>query len=140
MPTSDPTTPIPEGWISVAEWMLSVYISGPITADTPEQRDANRKRGYLAAWKLLEYGFAIYCPHTVSVIVAAGQNPSDGDTTLPHNFIMPNDLFWVKTCDIILMLPGYEKSIGCMAELRYAQQLGKQIYYNIEDLLQAELE
>lgn len=122
-----------ETWVEHSKKMKSVYISGPITADTIDQWQANVMRARKIYWYLVKRGLAIYCPHTMSDRVGIRD-----ERGVNHDMIMPNDLYWVAHCDIILMMEGYESSLGCAAELRLAKALGKTIYYSKEELVKHE--
>lgn len=123
-----------EQWIKDSKLLKSVYISGPITDDLVERVMANIMRARKVYWWLLKKGLAVYCPHTMSE--RTGIRHERGVT---HDGVMPNDLYWVTNCDIILMLPDYEDSMGCMAELRLAKKLKKKVYYSKEELVNHEL-
>ena len=123
-----------EQWIKDSKSLKSVYISGPITAESIEYVLRNIMKARRVYWWLLKHGLAVYCPHTMSE--RTGIRHERGVT---HDIVMPNDLYWVAKCDIILMLPDYEESMGCMAELRLAKKLKKKIYYSKEELANKEL-
>jgi len=124
-----------EQWVEDSKKLKSVYISGPISDDLVERVMANIMKARKVYWWLLKKGaFAVYCPHTMSE--RTGIRHERGVT---HDVVMPNDLYWVARCDIVLMLEGYEESQGCMAELRLAKKLKKKIYYSKEELVADEL-
>lgn len=51
-----------------------------------------------------------------------------GDTTLPISTYMQTDIKQVLSADIIVLLPGWEKSEGSMLEAAVAKATGKQFY------------
>ena len=122
-------------WIENSTKMKSVYISGPITADNIDVWNANIMRARKVYWYLVKHGLATYCPHTMSDRVGIRD-----ERGVDHDMIMPNDLYWVTHCDIILMIGDYESSSGCLAELRLAKELKKRIYFSKEELIKNEVE
>jgi hypothetical protein len=59
-----------------------------------------------------------------------------------HHFVHPRshaewmriDLVWVSMCDCLLRLPG--ESDGADREVRYAESLGKPVFYGIKELME----
>jgi hypothetical protein len=102
-----------------------IYISGPYTADTTEQRDLYILRAREAAGALLRRGHWPFCPHTMT----AGFEESFQDI-LWMTYIAA-DLAWVPFCHGMLMLPGWEASRGACIERERAEAMGLTIYEDI---------
>ena len=103
---------------------MRLYISGPIT-DCP-----NYKRNFATAQSILqEMG------HTDIV------NPAELERVMPdiekmnHEEIIQVCFEFLSRCDAMLMLPGWNKSTGCMAEWGYAQGQGNIIIVEFEDYI-----
>ena len=104
---------------------IKVYVAGPLTSSG--RVTANVHRAAMIADELLDLGFAVYVPYwnAVQDMIA----PRDYDFWLAH------DLEWLAVCDVLLRLPG--DSPGADAEVHRARELGKYVYFDIEELLEA---
>jgi hypothetical protein len=69
---------------------------------------------HAAANKLREAAYDVLCP---------AEN-FGGNTNLSYDTYMRQDLVLVSICDIIAMLPGWEKSRGALCELHAALTIG----------------
>ena len=103
---------------------MRIYLSGPITGQN------GYKRVFSTAQELLqEKG------HKDVV------NPAELDKVLPeiekmdHEEIVLLCFDLLNTCDAMVMLPGWKKSTGCMAEWGYAHGQGNIIIAEFEDFL-----
>lgn len=99
--------------------MKSVYIAGPITAETKEQEQANIKAAEQVAKKYYEMGYAVYCPHT-QVIEGAD---------VSYEQWMANDIYWIEKCDVVAFMPDWQRSRGASIEHMVARGLGKEMQY-----------
>ena len=108
--------------------MKKVYVAGAISAANLEKGINNIRKGILAGAELLKKGFAPYIPHLDYQINLVQ------DETIPVETYYKYDLEWLKCCDCMLVLPGYEKSIGVKAEIEFAKSLNIPIYFSMEEL------
>lgn len=111
--------------------MILVYISGPITAPTIEALDANIKRGSDMAARLARLGYGFHCPHLNSNFPGAEK--------IPHAQWMQMDLRILAACDAVVMLEGWEKSVGAEMEFREAHTLNKPVFYESDTDLESNL-
>jgi predicted outer membrane lipoprotein len=88
--------------------MQRVYLSGPITG----LPDGNRDAFMSAARRLRFEGYAVINPVEMA-----------GFSALDWKDYMRQDLRWLADCDVIAMLPGWEKSRGARCELSVALSL-----------------
>ena len=102
--------------------MECIYISGPYTADSIEERDENIRKANELAQIFAEEGWAVYCPHTQS------QN-WEYETGLSHEDFLERDFEWIDRSDALGMVEGWEDSDGAVREHERAQRLGRPIYY-----------
>jgi len=86
-----------------------------------------------SAW-LAEQGYAVFNPAQMDRERGFDVKdlPEDTDwNCIPENFdlkeCISEDLKAVQNCDVLVLLPGYEKSMGCAAELAVARWAGKKI-------------
>ena len=110
--------------------MIKVYVAGAISAPSIEKGIENIRKGIAAGAELLNWGYSPYVPHLdyqynlVQTVVHI-----DVETYYKH------DLEWLKNCDCMLVLPGWENSKGVNAEIEYAESLSMPIYFTKEDLI-----
>jgi hypothetical protein len=102
----------------------SIYIAGPYTAESREGEDENIKSAARIAADYIKRGWAVFCPHTMSVTIDREFNK---DRMIDWNDWMTMDLHWLSKCDAIHMLPGWTKSKGAVMEYMFAQALGLEI-------------
>ncbi len=82
------------------------YLSGPITGVE------NYERKFLAAeQELVSRGYKVVNPAQLSKVLC---NCDDFDT------FMDVDMYLLSKCNVLVQLPGWEKSIGCNREYGYA--------------------
>lgn len=101
-----------------------IYISGQITgADLTVQIS---RSGFLQAWlvarRWLVYNPFASCTHDACHIIT-------------HEEWIDHDKEWIRLCDALVMLPGWESSIGVNMELEFAQGLKLDIYTWQNDLM-----
>jgi hypothetical protein len=77
-----------------------VYVAGPITQGDLQQ---NIDRAREATRRLIEAGFAPFCPHLTCFL--AGNEPSV-TAGVPHETWLEIDVEWVKVSHALLRLPG----------------------------------
>lgn len=102
--------------------MKSIYIAGPYSADTEEERDKNVLIAKKAAQYYADLGYAVFCPHLQT------QGWED-ETKLSYGYFLAADLYWLRKCDDVAMLPGWEESYGATIEHTIARGLEKRIYH-----------
>jgi len=101
--------------------MKSIYISGPYTAPDRAGEDKNIRAAASAASAYLRAGWAVFCPHTMTVLIDREFNVSKNIT---YNDWLTLDLYWLAKCDAIHMLPGWRDSKGARTEYLMAKALG----------------
>lgn len=84
--------------------MKKVYISGPMTGLPNYNRDAFN----LAADVLQDAGFIVI-------------NPAILPDGLSYDAYMDISMAFVRAADMVILLPGWEKSAGSRAEIAYAK-------------------
>jgi len=110
--------------------MTTVYVSGPYTkGDTA----INTKTAIDVCDKLLELGFAPFCPHLTHFWHIIHPHP--------WQTWMDYDMEFVKVCQCMLRIPGESKggeSKGGDMEVARARALLVPVYFSIEELLEKE--
>jgi hypothetical protein len=82
----------------------------------------------IALWNM---GYAVVCPHT---------NTAFMDGAAPDSVWLNGDLEILRRCDIIVMVPGWEKSTGAKGELLCAKDASLSVYYWADPMDRALLE
>ena len=114
--------------------MKKAYIAGRYTAPTPEQVEENVKRAEAIAWMYYLKGFAVFCPHAQTHRIHLRYN---NDEIFGYEDWLQADIAWLKECDVIVFVAGWEQSKGARMEHVIAKALGKEIHYVIEEEIQA---
>ena len=96
------------------------FISGPYRAETPLGIVENIRRAEAVSKKYWTLGYAVICPH---------MNTALFDGLLPDDAWLMGDLEMLVRCDVIVMMQGWEQSVGATEELRMAKKWGKEIIY-----------
>lgn len=109
-------------WLEHAQTPLRIYVSGPYTADTPEQVEANIERACEIGRQLAARGHDVHIPH-------AATRPLDG---LPRERFMRLDLGLIERWANALYFIG--PSLGAERERVRAAELGYPIFTRVEDV------
>lgn len=89
---------------------MKIYIAGPMTG----LPDYNRPAFNAAAKILSQSGETVLNPAVLP----------DG---MKHEEYMTICLAMVEVCDTVMLLPGWEKSVGAQMEHKRARELGKEV-------------
>lgn len=110
------------------------YIAGRYTADTPGEVEENVKRAEAVAWLYYLKGYAVFCPHAQTHRIHLRYN---NDNVFEYEDWLQADIAWLKECDVIVFVAGWEQSKGARMEHVIAKALGKEIHYLTEEEIQA---
>jgi hypothetical protein len=106
--------------------MIDLYLCSPYTSHLPEVREHRFRQACQAAGWLLSKGLVAFSP-------IAHSHPIHDLCDLPHDWS-----FWERTDHrfvdashalMVLMIPGWISSIGVNAELAYAGQRDKPVWW-----------
>ena len=106
--------------------MKSAYVAGPYSGETKLEIAMNVERAAEQAAHLKKLGWAVFCPHLQSHYIDELLND---DKVLTYEDYLIEDLYWLKKCDAVFFLPGWENSYGAKLEHLTAKSEGKEIYY-----------
>jgi len=109
--------------------MKSIYIAGPYSSSTDAVVIANMERAASVAAKYYRAGWAVFCPHTMTHIIDKRFNKNGA---IKYKDWMDTDIYWLKKCDAIHLLPGWKESEGAAHEYRVAKALGLEILGEVE--------
>jgi len=100
--------------------MKLAFISGPYRPSNGKMVLENIRHAEKYAIKYWQLGYAVFCPHL---------NTAFFDGLAPDHVWLDGDIEILKRCDVIVMIPGFDKSSGSVEELRIARDLGFDIIF-----------
>ncbi len=100
---------------------MRVYIAGPYTPNDgkEETRLANIHAASETAKLLLKLGHIPFCPQTMT---------AGWEDICTYDDFLRMDLEWLRMCDAIVLLPGWQTSRGARMEHEEAQRQGLVIW------------
>lgn len=110
--------------------MKKIYIAGPYSGPDIITILENIRQGIEAGHYLISKGFAVFCPF-LDYQFAFFNHP---ENTLTKEQYQANSMEWVKVCDAVFLLPGWEQSGGVRRELDVAVRHRIPTYTNYQDL------
>lgn len=101
-----------------------IYLASPYSG-TPEEQEERFQAVCCKAAELMRDGHMVFSPIAHSHPIAFYGLPKD------FGFWEKMDCWWIRACTkiVVLMLPGWELSVGVRAEIDYAKQIGKAVSY-----------
>jgi len=96
------------------------YIAGAYTAKTPEEVEENVKRAEAIAWMYYLKGYAVFCPHAQTHRIHLRFNH---DEIFEYEDWLQADIAWLKDCDVIVFVAGWETSNGAKDGTHYCQSI-----------------
>ena len=109
--------------------MVKVYVAGPYSANNVLCVLKNIGAGQKVCSELFSNGFAPFCPwHDKSYVI----DNFEADFTVEQFY--EYSIAWLKVSDCMLLLSGWAKSKGTVAEVEIAKSLGMRIFQSQDDL------
>jgi len=101
--------------------MKFCYIAGPYSAKTIRQRDKNIRKAWKVGFELAKLGYFPITPHS---------NSAHMDPAQPHDFWIKGDIELMRrAADLVVLIPGWNKSSGAVKEMEAAVGFGLPVYY-----------
>jgi len=107
---------------------LKIYIAAPYSAETEEERRKNTEVVIDAAFALFQKGHFPYIPHLTHWVDKRAKGTG---VTMEWDDYMRWHRPWLEICDAFLYL---NSSKGADLELQMAKDLGKLIFYSIDEI------
>ena len=107
--------------------MKRVYIAGPYNGDNILDCLDHIRVGIKTACVLIKMGYAPFCP-----FLDYQYRIMDSDIT--REMYQAQSMVWLEASQAVLLLPGWEKSKGSLAEIRRAKELKIPVFHSFEDL------
>ena len=102
-----------------------IYLAAPYTSDDPTVRQQRFEANCQAAAELIHRGKIVFSP------IAMTHNLCRYGLPLNWEFWQQIDRRFLDLCDevVVLMLDGWQQSVGVQAEIAIARELGKPVTY-----------
>lgn len=114
---------------------IKIYIAGPYQGSLMEGLDHIRA-GIRAATELMLSGYSPYCPFVDYHYDLMRR----GDEKLSIEDYYQCSLAWLYVSNAMLVLPGWIKSKGVIAELKVAKKEGIPVFFSIDELRNASID
>jgi len=107
-----------------------IYLASPYSHPDPTVREQRFRAACRAAAALLRAGQPVFSP------IAYSHWTAEHGLPCTWSFWEPLDRWFLERCDevVVLMLDGWETSVGVQAEIRIARELGKPVRYLAPEL------
>lgn len=108
-----------------------VYLSGPyrdVDGITGFDRNTNARRAWDVAVNMWRAGYVVICPHMNTFDMETPMEDDFTDKELEDIFI-GGDLLIIDKCDAVVMLPGWEMSMGAKMERDHALRNNIPVWY-----------
>ena len=106
---------------------MIIYLAGHYRAKTVFGKALNILKAYIMAIRISRRGYVVFCPHM--------------NTCLFDLFCHHDDIFWLKAgldflkrCDAIFLMKGWQDSHGSIGEYYQAKNKCLPIYKNLDEL------
>jgi len=109
---------------------MQVYIAGPLSADTREKMLTNVEQAVLVGNKVRKLGHQPYVPHLMFFADEILQR--DGCNIAWYDWVR-EDLYWLETCDALLMQGDWRESKGSWVEYIVAKHIGLTVFESFDD-------
>jgi nucleoside 2-deoxyribosyltransferase len=100
--------------------MQIAYIAGPYRAKTKLGIIRNILKARKVAKKYWTLGYTVFCPHMNSALM---------DGCAPDEVFLEGDLEFLQHADILVVIPGWERSTGTLGEMEFAKSRGIPIVF-----------
>lgn len=109
---------------------MRVYVAGAYNSDTVMGVLNNMNKGIRLSTLVLLKGFSPFCPwldYQFQLNLRENEELTISDY---YNY----SIEWLKVSDVVLLVPGWEKSKGTLDEIRIAKELNIPIFETIGEL------
>lgn len=108
---------------------MRVYVAGAMSSTDPLKFLDNLRKGMRVSAQILLSGHSVFSPFIdYSLFFAL----SDGER-ISAECIKESNLDWLFVSDCMVLVPGWEDSVGTKAELLFAEENNIPVYSSIEE-------
>lgn len=105
---------------------IVVYIAGPYRAPTNYEVEQNVREAEALILPLASAGFTPLCPHSMFRFFHG---------TMDDQYWLDATLYLLGRADCVLLVPGWEASVGTRREVAQARLLDMPVFENMTDLI-----
>lgn len=102
-----------------------IYIAGPYRAPTAWRVQAHIRAAQEVALAVWKRGAVALCPHS---------NTGQFEGECPDEVWLEGDLELMRRCDAVLLVEGWQRSSGTLAEIDAAEAVGLPVFTHLEEL------
>lgn len=99
--------------------MKTCYVAGRYSAETDWGVHENIHAAMKVSARLWSLGWAALCPHA---------NSAHFGGVVPYESFLEGDLAFLRRCDAVVLVPGWEESKGAVAEREEALRCGIPVF------------
>ncbi len=110
-----------------------IYIAGPCQHENTTVQTQNLQQAREAMIEVYRKNHIPFSP--ISMTAWLDKDAPD----IPRETYLTTDLVWLKWCQGILLLPGWELSQGALLEREQATKMGLEIYYSLSEIPDGEV-
>lgn len=115
---------------------ILIYVAGALTPKSTDNHAIeylrNARRLLQASLQVFSFGFTPYCPANDMLFFLA-----EGGGNITEAQIKDMSMEYLRRSDGVLMLAGWEKSVGCIAEAHEANKYKIPVYLSMKELYDA---
>lgn len=106
--------------------MKVIYVAGPYRSDTEFGLKQNIRNAEAVAIKAWQAGHVAFCPH---------KNTAHFGGLCPDEIWLAGGLEMLRRCDAMVLVQGWEKSSGTLAEIKEAEKYNIPVYKSVDGLM-----
>jgi len=110
--------------------MIKRYCAGAYSSDNVFGVFENVRKGLEMSTELFARGYAVFCPFTDFHFCLMKKPEHNFTLEMFYNY----SIAWLEVSDVMIVLPGYENSVGTLKEIEIANEKGIPIFYTLKDL------
>ena len=104
-----------------------VYVAGRFTAPSRWEEEKNVREAESVGYRVASVGAYPVIPHSSTRHYFIGVRPPE--------FWYEATMAEMRTCDAVVMVPGWTQSVGAVAEKSEAERLGIPVFIHVRDLV-----
>ena len=112
---------------------ILVYIAGPYSGLSDGAILDNILRAEATAHTLLSIGFSVFCPHKNTGWFT---QKCCRYGVLPETTCMENGITILERCDALLLLEGWQESVGAKTERKFAEENNIPVFESVAELVE----
>jgi len=116
---------------------MVIYVAGKLTTDGPEHIERHARAAEAHALRLFEMG---HIPFTCHSMYRTWRPIEQASEAFRKKIIYGLNLTFLRRCDAISVIPGWEDSEGTKIEIEYMKKLERPVYFSFDEIPKVEVE